>query len=79
MSASNANANLTKAELGVVGIEQVASGIGDEDESARSVTSVDSIVGLTPGDADFYTSFSEERRRRVVRKVGLTSLVASTP
>jgi hypothetical protein len=32
------------------------------------------VVGLTPEDADFYTNYPEEKRKKVFHKVGLINL-----
>ena len=32
------------------------------------------VVGLTPEDADFYTNYPEEKRKKVFHKVSLASL-----
>lgn len=39
---------------------------------AESITEIDGIrvLGLSADDIDFYTGFSAERRKRLVRKVG---------
>lgn len=40
-------------------------------EEAPIVTQIDTfrVLGLNPEDADFYTNYPEERRKRVVHKV----------
>jgi hypothetical protein len=60
---------VTDEKLDVV----MAESTQDDTEKATAVHVIDNfrVLGLTNDDADFYNAFSEERRRRIVRKVDM--------
>lgn len=46
-------------------------------ESATNVQEIGSfrVLGLSPEDADFFTNFPEEKRKKVFRKVGIQHIL----
>lgn len=44
------------------------------DAKPHQIVQIDNfqVLGLSPEDADFYTNYTEEQRKRVIHKVGET-------
>lgn len=71
MSANSSPGRNEKEEPKAFGTRRLT---GDSN-SAESITEIDGIrvLGLSADDIDFYTGFSSQRRKRLVRKVGGTA------
>lgn len=65
MVASSSSASVDKVDV------VMAEGGPTDSEKAPAVHVIDSfrVLGLTDEDADFYNGFSQERRKRIMRKV----------
>lgn len=48
----------------------------DHVEQAPAVIQIETfrVLGLSPADADFYNNYGEEKRKKLTRKVSLSSL-----
>lgn len=71
MSAESSPGRCEKEEPKVFGSRRPTA----DSTSAESITEIDGIrvLGLSADDIDFYTGFSAQRRKRLVRKVGDTA------
>lgn len=72
MSSRKSTAGPIKGEYGIVDVKTLSEdGELSGAETARLAIEIDSfkVLGLDADDAEFYAGFSEEQKKRVVRKV----------